>query len=143
MHDDLRAERKAFPFALCRAEDDAFLGGGGLNSLHLTHGFANLGYWVRTDNTSRGTATRATRLIARFGFEVLGLARLEIVVAVENRASQRVAEKVGATHEGVLRNRLAHGTGFTDAVMFSLIPQDIGLPVATREVPPPSRYPPF
>jgi RimJ/RimL family protein N-acetyltransferase len=115
----------------------------GLNALHPTHGFANLGYWVRTDSTSRGVATRATRLIARFGFEELGLARLEIVVAVENQASLRVAEKAGATREGILRNRLAHDNGFADAMMFSLIPQDLDLPSASREAGKASQIPPF
>jgi len=43
------------------------------------------------------------RLIARFGFEDLGLLRLlELLIAADNLASRRVAEKVGATFEGVV-----------------------------------------
>jgi ribosomal-protein-serine acetyltransferase len=57
---------------------------------------------VRTRQTGQGIATAAVRLIARFGFEDLGLRRLELLVAVDNMASRRVAEKVGATFEGVL-----------------------------------------
>jgi RimJ/RimL family protein N-acetyltransferase len=39
-----------------------------------------------------------------------------------------VAEKVGAVREGVLRNRLMlHGT-IHDAVIFSLIPDDLATP---------------
>jgi ribosomal-protein-serine acetyltransferase len=63
--------------------------------------------------------------VARFGFNELKLNRIEIVVAVRNTASLRVAEKVGATREGVLRSRLvAHGQ-IHDAVMFSLIRGDL------------------
>jgi RimJ/RimL family protein N-acetyltransferase len=47
--------------------------------------------------------------------------RLEIVCAVGNVRSQRVAEKVGALKEGVLRNRLLLPSGPSDAVMFSLV----------------------
>jgi RimJ/RimL family protein N-acetyltransferase len=68
----------------------------------------------------------ATRLAARFGFEQLGLQRIEIVAAVGNVPSQRVAEKAGATREGVSRKRLLiHGESL-DAVLFSLVPEDLG-----------------
>ncbi len=69
-------------------------------------------------------ATRAVRLLARFGFEELGLGRIEIVAAVGNKASQRVAEKAGAHREGVLRRRLCLHDEYHDAVMYSLIPDD-------------------
>ncbi len=57
----------------------------------------------RTGQTGQGIATAAVRLIARFGFEDLGLLRLlELLIAADNLASRRVAEKVGATFEGVV-----------------------------------------
>lgn len=96
-----------------------------LNTFHPRHQFANLGYWVRTDRAGRGYATRAVRLLARFGFEQFGLCRIEIVTDVENVASQRVAEKAGALREGVLRNRLVGEQGPCDGVMFSLVPEDL------------------
>ena len=46
----------------------------------------NLGYWVRTDATRRGIATAATRRLARWAFEALGLRRVEIVIAPGNAA---------------------------------------------------------
>jgi hypothetical protein len=79
----------------------------------------------RAGCTARGVATAATHLIVRFGFEVLGLTRVEIVVDVDNGPSLRVAEKVGAVREGVLRNRLVTGDRVSDAVMFSLVPEDL------------------
>jgi RimJ/RimL family protein N-acetyltransferase len=70
-------------------------------------------------------ATRAARLAARFGFEELKLIRIEIVAAAGNLASQRVAEKVGAVREGVMRNGLfIHGAAH-DAVLTSLVPEDL------------------
>ena len=39
----------------------------------------------------------------------------------------RVAEKVGAHYEGVLRNRMVVGRDVYDAHMYSLTPQDFGL----------------
>src|SRR5262245_32789118 len=104
-----------------------FVGGAGLKCIHRVHQFANLGYWVRTSATGRGLATRATRLAARFGFEQLGLHRIEIVVAVDNLASQRVAERAGAVREGVARKRLLIRGESHDAVMYSLVAQDMKL----------------
>jgi len=116
---------REFDFVILDAEDGAFLGGCGLNDINRTHNFANLGYWVRTSRTGQGIATAVTRLVGRFGFEALGFTRLEIVTAVGNRASQRVAKKAGATREGIERNRHVIGDTVHDVVMFSLIPADL------------------
>ena len=61
------------------------------------------------------------------GFEKLGLSRIEIVVSKDNEPSLRVAEKLGATKEGLLRNRLRLLGSPCDAYMHSFIPQDFGL----------------
>ena len=109
-----------------RNDGKRFLGGVGLNFINRVHQFGNLGYWVRTSAGGKGVASKAARLVARFGFEELGLNRIEIVAAVPNIASQRVAEKIGAVREGVLRKRLLIGGEPHDAVMFSLVPDDLG-----------------
>jgi ribosomal-protein-serine acetyltransferase len=116
----LMAERREFTFAIV-GEGGRFLGGCGVNQLHPLHRFANLGYWVRSSATGRGVASEAVLQAAEFAFRETDLVRLEIVCAVENRRSQRVAERAGALREGVLRNRLQlHGRA-VDAVMYSLI----------------------
>ena len=114
-----------YNFTIVDPRDGRYLGGCGLNGLNHGNKLANLGYWVRTSRTKQGVASAATRLLAGFGFKELGLRRIEIVVAVENKASQRVADKAGATREGVLRNRLFYYDKPHDVVMFSLIPSDI------------------
>jgi len=120
-----------YDFAVVDPHDGSWLGGCGLNQFNRVHGFANLGYWTRTSRTGRGIATAAVRLLARFGFETLKLKRIEIVAAVGNKASQRVAEKAGATREGVLRSRHVVRDKLYDAVMFSLLPEEIGRPAET------------
>jgi len=114
-----------FNFGIFDPLDGSFLGGCGLNQINRTDQVANLGYWVRTSRTGRGLATAATLLVAGFGFEQLGLNRIEIVAATANHASQRVAEKTGARREGVLRRRLlVHGNSF-DAILYALIETDL------------------
>ena len=119
------ARSEAFDFVIIDDATDVVLGACGLNDIHRERRAANLGYWVRADANGRGIATTAAWLLARFGFVNLGLQRIEIVAAVENLASQRVAAKVGATREGVLRNRILLRDAFHDAVVFSLVPGDL------------------
>jgi RimJ/RimL family protein N-acetyltransferase len=118
----MREQRKAYNFAIVEAADEQqILGGCGLTALNWMHQFANLYYWVRSSRSGKGIATAATRLLARVGVEELSLARIEIVVAVGNPASIRVAEKVGAKREGLLRRRInIHGT-VHDAWIYSLL----------------------
>lgn len=96
----------------------------GLNQLNETNQLANLGYWLRTDATGHGYATRATRLVARYGIQRLGLRRVEILMAVGNEASKKVAERAGAHFEGTLRDRLLIGDESHDAHVFSFVRGD-------------------
>ena len=112
-----------YDFAITDARDGTILGDCGLNDIRKSDKTANLDYWVRTGHTNQGIGTAAALLLADFGFKELKLNRIEILVAVDNLASQRVAAKVGAVMEGILRNRLLLHGKIHDAVMFSLIPK--------------------
>jgi RimJ/RimL family protein N-acetyltransferase len=86
----------------------------------------HIGYWCAPAARGRGIAPRALRLVSRWGFEELGLGRVELITDPDNAASQRVAEKVGYRREGVLRSHLLHPDGRRrDSVMFSLLPGEL------------------
>jgi ribosomal-protein-serine acetyltransferase len=117
----------AYDFGIYDAKDGTMLGGCGLNNIDKENRRANLGYWVRTSRTGQGVATAATLLLAKWGFEVLKLTRIEILVATDNGRSLRVAEKAGARREGTLRSRIKIYEKMHDAVMHSLVPGDFKL----------------
>ena len=100
-------------------ESGGYVGSCGLNGVDDLNKSANLGYWVRTDCVGRGYATSATTLLVRFGFSETDLHRLEVTMSVRNEASRRVAEKVGAHYEGMLRGALFLQGEFHDTHMFS------------------------
>jgi RimJ/RimL family protein N-acetyltransferase len=118
-----------YSFAIYSQEGWDLLGSVGLSAVNPTHQFANLGYWVRTGQTGKGVGTAAARLAARFAFEKLGLNRLEIIIPMGNRASIRVAEKLGAHFEGILRRRYMLRGKPCDALGYSLLASEYRRPV--------------
>ncbi|MBI3897280.1 MAG: GNAT family N-acetyltransferase [Gammaproteobacteria bacterium] len=114
-----------YAFAITDAAGGQLLGSVGINQLNPAHKLGQLGYWVRASRTRHGVASAATKLAASFGFSELHLTRIEIVALIDNLASRRVAEKVGATFECVARNRLVLRGRPHDAAVYSLVPSDI------------------
>lgn len=117
-------EGTAYYFAIEEAQTGAFLGSCGLSGPIQAHKRAGLGYWMRSSRTGQGLATDAARAVTRFGFEDLGLERIEMEIAVDNHASLRIAEKLGYRREGVLRHRLILPGGATDMVMLARLRGD-------------------
>lgn len=104
--------------------EGGLLGACGLSGIDREHRCAGLGFWVRSSAFGRGVASEAARLVVRFAFEHLGLERVEVMSAVDNVASRRVAEKVGALLEGVLRRRLVLQGEPTDVALYAVVRGD-------------------
>jgi RimJ/RimL family protein N-acetyltransferase len=113
-----------YPFAIADPESDRLLGS---IDIHVSSGRnGHIGYWVAAGARGRGVCTAALRTLSRWALEELELDRLELLTDPDNRASQRVAEKVGFRREGVVRSRLRHRDGRRrDSVMFSLMPGEL------------------
>lgn len=118
------ARGEHYSFAIIDAQTGNFLGSVGLNQLNHTHKVANVGYWVRNSAAGRGVATAAVRPVASFGLRKLGLNRLEFLIPTINVASQRVAQKLGAKFEGMMRSRLVIAGQSHDAAMYALVKAD-------------------
>jgi ribosomal-protein-serine acetyltransferase len=100
---------------------DRVLGACGVHRPDRTKQVAEVGYWVRTSATGKGVATTALRRVADWAFRQQGMHRLEVVVVVENVASQRVAERAGAIREGILAERVCLAGQWRDAALWALI----------------------
>ena len=118
-----RDDGSAYQFGIFDPEGRC-LGACGLSGIDREARYANLGYWVRSQAAGRGLAAEAARRVIDWAFTYTDIERIEIIAAVENRRSQRVAEKVGAVREGVLRSRLCVMDEFQDAVMYSVVRKD-------------------
>lgn len=114
----------AFPFATFDAQTGEYLGNCGIDGLDEKRRCCNLGYWVRTSRRGQGIATRAIRLVSQFAFETLRLTRIEIVIAAQNFASQRTAQKAGARYQGQQPNGLLVRSQTHEAVIYALTSVD-------------------
>ena len=113
-------------FALAEPGDQAaVLGGCSLDDVRLDRGRAAVGYWLAAAARGRGVATHAVRLLARWAFAELGLARLELTCGPGNEASQRVAERCGFVREGLLRSHVPFKGARRDSVIYSLLPGEV------------------
>jgi len=111
-----------FDFAI--EADGSFAGACGINHIDPLNRVANLGYWVRTSYAGRGIVTRAVHQLVDWALANTSLERIEIVAAVDNVRSQRVAERVGARREAVLAKRTMAGGRPSAAVMYAVLRPD-------------------
>ena len=119
-----RASGRELALAIVDAES-RLMGAVGLANFDWADLKGEIGYWITAEARRRGVGTRATRLLAVWGIEQLGLERVELLANPRNEASQRLAERAGFTREGTLRRyRRRHGVR-EDLVMFSLLAEDL------------------
>jgi RimJ/RimL family protein N-acetyltransferase len=124
--EEARLRGEELNFALAGPHDqDVVLGAVSLDEVRLDRGCASVGYWLAPGARSRGAATHAVRLLARWAFAGLGLARLELTCGPDNEASQHVAERCGFYREGLLRSHVPFQGARRDSVIYSLLPGEL------------------
>jgi RimJ/RimL family protein N-acetyltransferase len=124
--EEARLRGEKLNFALVEPRDqEVVLGGVSLYEVRLDQGCAAVGYWLAPEARGRGAATHAVRLLARWAFAELGLARLELTCGPDNAASQHVAERCGFTREGLLRSHVPFKGRRRDSVIYSLLPGEL------------------
>lgn len=90
---------------------------------YLYHDWTNLrteiGYWLSQDRQGRGIMTRAAKALVDFAFDNLGLNRVEIRAATDNRRSRAIPERLGFVQEGILREAAWLNDRFIDLVIYA------------------------
>jgi ribosomal-protein-alanine N-acetyltransferase len=102
----------------------ALVGSCGFTRVDPDHARAELGYTIGRKSSGRGYATEAAAEVMRYGFDELGLNRIEAQCAVGNAASERVLAKIGMECEGVLAGRALIRGRFRDVKMFARLRRD-------------------
>jgi RimJ/RimL family protein N-acetyltransferase len=125
-HEEARLRGEGLSFALVEpGDEDVVLGCVSLEEVRLGQGCAAVGYWLAPGARGRSAAAQAVRLLARWAFAELGLARLELTCGPDNEASQHVAERCGFSREGLLRSHVPFKGTRRDSVIYSLLPGEL------------------
>ena len=82
-------------FAITDASSGSLLGNISLVITESERCWAEVMYWLAAPARGRGAATEAVRTMARWAFETLAIERIELLTDVDNKASQRVAQRAG------------------------------------------------
>ncbi len=85
------------------------------------HNSAEVGYSLSRGYWNQGIMSEALKEVLRFGFEVMGVHRIEAQHECNNPASGRVMEKVGMRHEGTLRGRLYNKGRYVDVELYAIL----------------------
>lgn len=115
-------ENKSWQFVILSGEEA--IGVIGLSDAEVQTRRAELGYWMRTADAGKGFMTEAGAALIDFGFNELGLNRIELEAGIDNIGSQRVAEKLGFKREGMAREAGWAGVGFYDTIRYGLLNTD-------------------
>ncbi len=118
----IEKSEKGVQYAFVILLDDLVVGGIGLKINQQRQHIAEIGYFVDESYHSKGIATKAVKLIEEFGIKK-GIKRFEIIMELQNKASERVAIKSGYEKEGVLRKVIHNKRAgeYRDAYIYSKI----------------------
>jgi RimJ/RimL family protein N-acetyltransferase len=105
-------------FAVMDRSSGAVLGVAGFNN--ETPAAPELHYWIRTDHAGHGLTTEAGHALTAWARSELGASTIWLWAGRENKASRRVAEKLGFRHVGPLDWKPEGGLGAFDAERYEL-----------------------
>lgn len=118
----LNQDREAFTAGIWM--DGELNGAIGLHRFDLRHRSSSIGYWLDRRFHGKGLMTKACGVIVTLGFREFGLHRIEIRCAQGNAKSAGIAERLGFTEEGQLREAEWLYDHWVDLRVFSMLEQD-------------------
>lgn len=105
-------------------KDGKLVGFISLKSISLQHRTANIGYFLSATAQGGGLVTKACRVMLDYAFDELKLNRVDIYCAAENVKSRAVAERLGFTYEGSLRDAQWLHDRFVDLVVYGMLARE-------------------
>ncbi len=96
----------------------------GFNEINKGSKIGTIGYWLGEGFQGKGIMTKALNSFISYGFRELGLNRIEVSIAVENKKSRILAERVGFVEEGKLREAEWLYDHFVDHIVYSILAKE-------------------
>ncbi len=111
-------------FVIVHTQSQKVIGTIGFMWMQNDHRSAEVGYSLNRSYWNHGYMTEALRMMIDFGFEELGLNRIEAQHECDNPASGQVMLKAGMQKEGVLRQRLFNKGRYVDVALYAILKKD-------------------
>ncbi len=118
-----KAAKRSYPFAIYHKAKQQYLGCTRFGNIEFAHKKMEIGWtWIDPSLQGTGFNKQVKFLMLQFGFETIGLNRIELKTSLLNLKSQRAMQKIGAVKEGILRKNIINEDGSVrDTVYFSFI----------------------
>ncbi|WP_046776256.1 GNAT family N-acetyltransferase [Streptomyces yangpuensis] len=101
--------------------DGTLVGGVLFPNFDADGGNCEIGCWLEPAAAGRGLVTKACRILIDYAFGERGMHRVEWHAATGNKKSLAVAERLGMTREGVMRENYFHRGVRQDTEVWSIL----------------------
>jgi RimJ/RimL family protein N-acetyltransferase len=111
--------------AIVTKKGKCFIGTAGLIHIDTVHRRAELGILIGEEEYwSRGLGTEAINAILTYGFDRLNLNMVYLGVICTNERAIRCYERIGFSHDGVIREKYLIDGTYCDCIMMSLLQRE-------------------
>jgi RimJ/RimL family protein N-acetyltransferase len=118
-----KRNKRSYPFAYYHKKQEQYVGCTRFGNIEFPHKKMEIGWtWIHPSLQGTGFNKHCKFLLLQFGFEILGLNRIELKTNLLNLKSQGAMLKIGAVKEGIFRKNIINDDGtIRDTVYFSFI----------------------
>jgi [ribosomal protein S5]-alanine N-acetyltransferase len=113
-----------FQLAVTADGSDTLLGIVIVHHVERAQGRAEIGFWLAREARGAGLGRRALTVLVDWLFDQPWLRRLELTTTPDNAGAIALAERLGFTREGVLRQRVVERGRAVDIVWFGLLREE-------------------
>jgi RimJ/RimL family protein N-acetyltransferase len=114
-------EKREIRWGITLKPVDSVIGMVGFNYWNRQDFRGSVGYDLARAYWGRNIMPEALREVVSFGFDCMGLNRIEADASAANRASVRVLEKLGFKYEGLQREQYYENGEFHDLLLYALL----------------------
>ncbi|MEN1968427.1 GNAT family protein [Lentibacillus sp. N15] len=109
------------PWGIEHKETSQFIGTIEFVDWKPKHKTAEIGYVIARDYWGMGLATEAVKNMILFGFQQMGLVRIQARCFTENTGSERVMKKAGMSFEGIIRKGMYSKGQHRDLKQYAIV----------------------
>ena len=117
----LERHAEGLEWAFVIIKNDVIIGRITIHKIDGYNQIGEIGYWIAENQQGQGIASQSCTQVIKFAFEKLKLNRLEIKCGTDNKESQRIAERLGFTHEGVMQQAELLNGQFINLNLYALL----------------------